>query len=64
MDLQSHLKTSLACKFCFLNTDHVLFLGEFSFRLFIIYAYICTFRECEISLRETATFSHSAGDQR
>ena len=32
----------LACKFCFPNSDHVMFSTEFAFCLFINYAFICT----------------------
>ena len=35
-------RTFLACTFCFPTSDHVMFSWEFSFCLFISYAYICT----------------------
>ena len=38
-------QTFLARKFCFSNTDHVMFAGEFPLCLFIIYAYIYTCSE-------------------
>ena len=51
--------TSLACTFCFQDTDHVMPSDEFSFCLFIIYEQPAARAENEIKKNDSQEYPHA-----